>query len=241
MMSGFRTGPIPLTNGAQTICFSCMPDIISLFEKGSNSGMRDRNPLSKGESRQSKATTRRRQILRALRDLIISKGYAATTVSDIAEAAGISVSHLLYYFRDKEAVLEELSGRLSSRFLRVITSDVEGRAAERLMRLVDHMFSEDDLPDVSHRLTMELIALSMHRARLHENISEFNRALTEHIAELFHQMPRPSGISAEDAAELARAVLTGLANNVLFNSGWNRDRARRIFQLAISDIIGAKR
>ena len=50
---------------------------------------------------------RRKLIFRSLHTCIIKKGYAKTTLADIAEGAGMSPSHLLYYFKGKEAILED--------------------------------------------------------------------------------------------------------------------------------------
>ncbi len=45
---------------------------------------------------------RRKQILDVALDLFIQKGYAATKISDIAQAAGMSVGLLFHYFESKE-------------------------------------------------------------------------------------------------------------------------------------------
>jgi AcrR family transcriptional regulator len=48
---------------------------------------------------------RQRQILVAVRKLLAQNGYAATTISQIAAAAGVSRGLLHYYFKSKEALL----------------------------------------------------------------------------------------------------------------------------------------
>ena len=54
----------------------------------------------------ARSDKRRSRILRALHDCVIEKGYAKTTLADVARVAGMSSSHLLYYFRGKDAILE---------------------------------------------------------------------------------------------------------------------------------------
>ncbi|MDH3641507.1 MAG: TetR/AcrR family transcriptional regulator, partial [Gammaproteobacteria bacterium] len=49
---------------------------------------------------------RRKRILEALHDCVIEQGYARTTLADVARTASMSPSHLLYYFRGKDAILE---------------------------------------------------------------------------------------------------------------------------------------
>lgn len=51
---------------------------------------------------------RRFEILQAALDLFISKGYAATKVSDIASKVGMSVGLMFHYFESKEKLYEEL-------------------------------------------------------------------------------------------------------------------------------------
>ncbi len=51
---------------------------------------------------------RRMQILNVALDLFIHKGYSATKISDISEAAGMSTGLLFHYFPSKEHLYEEL-------------------------------------------------------------------------------------------------------------------------------------
>lgn len=46
-------------------------------------------------------------IFKALHDCIVEQGYARTSLTDVARAAGMSPSHLLYYFPGKDAILED--------------------------------------------------------------------------------------------------------------------------------------
>lgn len=51
---------------------------------------------------------RRMEILSAALDLFITKGYAATKISDIADRVGMSVGLMFHYFESKEKLYEEL-------------------------------------------------------------------------------------------------------------------------------------
>ena len=42
---------------------------------------------------------------------MLDKGFSGTSLTDLAKRAGMSVSHFLYYFPDKETVLAELARR----------------------------------------------------------------------------------------------------------------------------------
>ena len=50
------------------------------------------------------------KIKNAARKVFTEKGYAATRTRDIAEAAGINLALLNYYFRSKQKLFEEVFG-----------------------------------------------------------------------------------------------------------------------------------
>lgn len=58
--------------------------------------------------REEQKEKRRNEILNAALDLFISRGYAATKISDIAGRVGMSVGLLFHYFKSKENLYEEL-------------------------------------------------------------------------------------------------------------------------------------
>jgi AcrR family transcriptional regulator len=66
-------------------------------------------PLKEPRQRRSKVTYD--AILEATTQLLIEKGYAATTTNHIAERAGISIGSLYQYFPNKEAIAVELLQR----------------------------------------------------------------------------------------------------------------------------------
>ncbi len=67
--------------------------------------------------RDSRGDQRRRRIFKSLHDCILSQGYVKTTLADIASGADMTASHLLYYFKGKEAILEQYFENVSVMFL----------------------------------------------------------------------------------------------------------------------------
>jgi len=59
-------------------------------------------------TRKEQHEKRRREILIVALDLFIHKGYDATKIQDIAQAANMSVGLLFHYFESKEKLYEEL-------------------------------------------------------------------------------------------------------------------------------------
>lgn len=60
------------------------------------------------ETRKEQKERRRVEIIHAALELFVSKGYAATKITDIAKYAGMSTGLLFHYFESKEKLYEEL-------------------------------------------------------------------------------------------------------------------------------------
>ena len=60
------------------------------------------------ETRKEQKERRRQEIICAALELFVSKGYAATKVTDIAKRVNMSTGLLFHYFESKEKLYEEL-------------------------------------------------------------------------------------------------------------------------------------
>lgn len=60
------------------------------------------------ETRKEQKERRRQEILYAALELFVSKGYAATRITDIAKKAGMSTGLMFHYFESKEKLYEAL-------------------------------------------------------------------------------------------------------------------------------------
>lgn len=84
----------------------------------------------------------RERLLTAALQLFISRGYAATSVREIVEAAGVTKPVLYYYFQNKEglylAIMEQAHGIFERRVAEI--TDPPGTIRERLQRFCLGMF-----------------------------------------------------------------------------------------------------
>lgn len=62
----------------------------------------------KGSGRAEKSSARREAILAAAFDEFSARGFAATRIDDVARRAGVAKGTIYLYFRDKEALFQEL-------------------------------------------------------------------------------------------------------------------------------------
>jgi len=79
----------------------------------------------------------RERLLAGATGLFASKGYAATTVREIVERAGVTKPVLYYYFRSKEGIYLELMREPFGKFASLVEETLltAGSARERLFRL----------------------------------------------------------------------------------------------------------
>src|SRR5512144_1135654 len=79
----------------------------------------------------------RKRLLAGATELFASKGYAATTVREIVERAGVTKPVLYYYFRSKEGIYLDMMREHFGRFTAVVEETLHTgvSARERLFRL----------------------------------------------------------------------------------------------------------
>src|SRR5687768_4973329 len=80
----------------------------------------------------------REEIVAVASRLFAERGVAATTMSEIARRSGLRQSSVYYYFRDKEAILEEIVGGVNRAILDELARIHRdgGPAALRLYRAI---------------------------------------------------------------------------------------------------------
>jgi AcrR family transcriptional regulator len=185
------------------------------------------------ESRAPDTKNRRALIVAALRRCMISKGYAETSLTDLAKAAQMSVSHLLYYYASKEAVLLDLSMQLNEQILLDIGAHHQEPPEERIHVLVDNVFVHGAITRGELGLVREIIALSTHRPALRASLENYARRMIDYLEDLFSKTPRQPGLSAVDAAEIAGALWIGLVINTDYDARLDNNRARRLFRRSL--------
>jgi AcrR family transcriptional regulator len=186
----------------------------------------------------SNNSDRRIVILRALWRLILKKGYANTSLTDIAKKARISPSHLVYYFRTKEAILLELYRALFSALLSGITTHKDEPPAEQCERLASYAFLEPAIPLSDRSIILELIGLAVHNPRLRRSTFDYAEKMLAYLRKLFAKTPRAFDLSPDDAALLAASLWSGLLTNSYYHKDFDRSRAHELFRRTLLMLAG---
>jgi len=84
----------------------------------------------------------RERLLKSALDIFNEKGYAATSVREIVEAAGVTKPALYYYFRSKEGIYMELFKEPFKLLEKMLNETVQEAlsAQERIHHLFDSIF-----------------------------------------------------------------------------------------------------
>ena len=184
------------------------------------------------------ARDRRGRIVRALYNCMSKKGYAATTLSDVAEEAGMSSSHLLYYYPGKEAILEA--------FFKAVTRGIEAEIAKlsgydpaaRIEAIADLFLSPTKLRKIDQGVMLDLYGQAVQNKAMRKVRITHDRRIRDMFVELFRSVPGFSDSEADDAGQLAYAQLVGLRANSFYDSQLSTTQANRLFKQALLRLAG---
>jgi len=172
---------------------------------------------------------RQKTIIKSLRHCMIKQGFAETTLTGLAREANMTVSHLLYYYPSKEAVLIDLCDELLARLQESTASGYGGTPAERIRLLAENLFLVEKLSEGEMGIMGELLSLAAHRPAIRERLTGYVDSSLEYLKDLFAHTPRQPGQSASDAAEVAAALGAGLFAQVNLDRNVDQAMARRLY------------
>jgi len=179
----------------------------------------------------------RERLLTAALALFNDKGYAATSVREIVQAAGVTKPVLYYYFGNKEGIFLELMRNSYHSFesLAARTVSLDGAVQERIIRFCCDLFdaSLERLPEV--RLIYAIYYGPPQGAPQFDLEAYFIRMM-ELVYRLVSQGVASgawSGHSVEDAARAIIAIVTSAINEQLSRreSKLDRDGMVRLLRL----------
>ncbi|NUS42264.1 MAG: TetR/AcrR family transcriptional regulator [Mycobacteriaceae bacterium] len=161
----------------------------------------------------------REDLLTGARACLVTKGYARTTVRDIATAAGVSMAAIGYHFGTKEALLTEAlidATREWGTDLEQALARVPDRPDDPWQRLADRWDAVLETI-AAHRgvwsATFDALADPDLRARLATNLDEARAGL----ARLFDAADENDTAAAHSVGALHQALLTGIAAQYLID------------------------
>jgi AcrR family transcriptional regulator len=168
---------------------------------------------------QSREQTRRR-LLEAAARLFGEKGFRATSVDDIAEAAGFSKGALYYNFETKDQLFEALV----EEHIDVMVGGLEEaladvRTIEDKLAAVQHALASEERYKSGQRLWFEVLAQAMRDEKLRHTVGRVYERMRTAIGELIAEQYRQAGARPPlPPRELATAIIAGSLGHGLMRS-----------------------
>lgn len=182
----------------------------------------------------------RRRLLDAAYALFEAKGYKATTVADICEAADVAYKTFFNHFPSKQDVLLEIEQMaldgLLEHFAYALSLDVS--TGERLRRLFERIATEAQAAGPMHR---DLLTELIHSVHVRGDEPEQVRRVSEAIARLVEAGRRAGDLRDDYADETITELIQGAYYVLMFSFG-NLDsypiveRARALSALVVDAI-----
>jgi AcrR family transcriptional regulator len=149
--------------------------------------------------RERKKQRTRETIARAARELFAERGYHATTLPDIAEAADVSTRTIFAYFPSKEDILFSDFALMKDALARALSDRPDGQDALETVRtfiLSLHKFEESELDE---RLRLCIKSDETLRSHLRARIAQLEEMIAPEIAKDLDAPandPRPQVVAA---------------------------------------------
>jgi AcrR family transcriptional regulator len=195
----------------------------------------DRAASMRAKTEYKKSETSRQQVVDAAIRTLAKRGFANTSVGDIADACGMSKGVVHYHFKSKDdligRVLVECNARMSARVR--AAWDAPGAPTERIRKVLREMWAArtDGSPEM--RVISDLTAAGVHDPVLRKALSEmFHRARQELVDEFvasFTSIGLKPKVPPQVIPRLVIATLDGLGLHQLFDPPPEEDE-REIFR-----------
>jgi len=186
----------------------------------------------------SRGDLKRKLILDALHRCIIAKGYAKTTLADIAEEAGLYPSHVLYYFEGKEAILEYYFSQVSQLFRRRLNSFNEEAPSDKIKSLTDFFFDDNVVTHSEIGFMLECFGVAVNDEIMKGEKAALDVFCKTYLADMFKDTPCNFVAGARASAEIAYAILIGLRTAVYFDDSLDLKEARALYLDAMLKLSG---
>jgi AcrR family transcriptional regulator len=176
-----------------------------------------------------RAGERRRAIFSALRACVIEKGYSKTGLADVARAAGMSPSHLLYYFPGLDAILQSYFAYIVERIIARMSGFRHEDPERKIDLLVELFFggTSDDKSEIGFML--ECFGVAVHDEELKRGKVAIDQFCKSYLQELF-EPTAASRAHARNSAEVSYAMLVGLRTAAYFDESLTLRRARAMYR-----------
>ncbi|WP_258348962.1 TetR/AcrR family transcriptional regulator [Saccharopolyspora gregorii] len=148
---------------------------------------RNRRPVPKEQKRD--------ELLAAAARLLVIDGYEATSMSRLAQHAGVAPNTLYWYFRDKDELLVAVADRYFQALLHEHASLADRPLAEQFRWLIERL-----------RPVKHLVATVHNRVAVSESVREWHTGFHRRFEDLFERQLADSLTAEHRTAQIAAAT-----------------------------------
>lgn len=178
--------------------------------------------------------------MQALHRCIREKGYASTSLTDIAVRAKMSPSHIRYYFDGKDAILEHYLDTTCTDIVRDIKAIEDDDPFEWLRKFSDYYIRNPRISAVGLSVMVEIFGVSVHQPRLREIKTAYDNEIRGVLTRFFTRAGGATSLPPAMAAEIIQALEAGLKYNAVFEEHYDPERATTAFLAAIERLLGLR-
>jgi AcrR family transcriptional regulator len=178
-----------------------------------------------------KSETSRRQVLDAAIRQLAESGYAHTSVSDIAAAAGMSKGAVHYHFESKDDLIAQVLARCGEVMRERVREvwEAPGEPQEKIRRALREMSRSRKPGSAELRVLADLMAQGIYDPKLRELLSalfEANRdEIIQHLERDFEALGLRPKVPLRVIPRLVLGILDGLALHEFFDPPSAEDEA----------------
>jgi AcrR family transcriptional regulator len=170
--------------------------------------------------RERKKQRTRETIARAAHELFAERGYQATTLAEIAEAADVSTRTIFAYFPSKEDILFSSFASMKEELGRALAERPEGQDALETVREFILSLHKAEETEVDEQVRMCVDSDETLRSHLRARITQLEELLAPEIA-------KDLGASANDLRPRVVAASLTAAFNVLADEGRDSNKKKK--------------
>jgi TetR/AcrR family transcriptional regulator, fatty acid metabolism regulator protein len=167
---------------------------------------------------QRKSTIRKEKILKAAERIFAQKGFQETTISDVAQEAGVSDATIYEYFTSKEELLFSIPGETARRGKEVIELNLKciRGAANKLRAIIYHYLEfyqrEPDYASVA------MLILKQNRKFLETKVYQDVREMSRLIIQVINEGVASGEFKPHIDPYLARSMILGTIEHMVIRS-----------------------
>ncbi|EKZ4777409.1 MULTISPECIES: TetR/AcrR family transcriptional regulator [Bacillota] len=149
------------------------------------------------------------RIITAAFEIISTRGYANVSMRDIADKAGVVLSQLNYYFKNKEGLFKEVVRIMIGKYLQEIESSLvaEESPKERIKSLINYFRKMLKYNPELFRLLYDFTGLALWSPVFGDLLSELFKDLSDMIEKYIMKNLKMSELKGYSTKSLSRLIL----------------------------------